>query len=363
MRKLILKLHLCLSLAAGLFILILGITGCILAFEPELDHLLHARIYYVTPGPEVLSLADIKGVIAKNYPDARVTAYTLARSPNLSYQVDTDTGTVFVDQYSGKILGLVTEPDLVTTALGFIHSVHIRLTPTGGSNAGKTIVKWVDVAILFLLLSGLYLWWPAKRLGMKKGASGFRFWFDLHNTVGVVSLFFLFALAVTGGVMGFEDQTSPLFYSATGSKPNLVYGRQKFSSQPTADDVRPISPDTALEIAREALPGATPFNFNVPGPLDPYVFRASYPEDLTGGGRSQVIVDQYSGQVLASEGSRDSPTGSAIVTMNRAIHTGDVFGLLSKTVMSLASLMLVVQTITGVMMWLRRRRKQRTVEP
>lgn len=357
MRKIILKLHLYLSLAGALFILVLGLTGCVIAFETELDHLLHARLYNVTPGPHTLSLAQIDQVIQQAYPGQRITSYSLARSPDLSYRVDIDNGSVFIDEYSGRILGLVTEPDFANTALSLIHSAHIRLAPANTTSFGADIVKAVDIGILFLLVTGVYLWWPTKRLGLKKGASGFRRWFDLHNTIGIFSLVFLVLLAVTGMVIGFDDQMSPLFYRLTGSQPNLVYGRQKFTSTaPTADAV-PISPDEALAVARGALPGSTPFNFNIPGPTDAFIFRASFPEDLTSGGRSQVVVDQYSGQVLAVESSRSAPAGSAIMTMNRAIHTGDIFGFASKTVMSLASLMMVAQVLTGVMMWWRRKRK------
>ena len=108
-------------------------------------------------------------------------------------------------------------------------------------------------------------------------------------------------------------------------------------------DPKPITPDQAIETARAALPSATPFSINIPGPKDAYFIRARYPEDLTGGGRSQVIVDQYSGKVLAAEGSRTAPAGSRIITANRAIHTGDIFGLPSKVIMSLASLTLMAQ--------------------
>lgn len=361
MRVLIRKLHLYLSLAAALFIVVLGVTGCILAFETELDHLFHARLYYVTPRPDVLSLADIDRVVAKSYPGVQIKSHTLARSPELSYQVDTDKGTVFIDEYSGKILGLMTEVDFATAALNFVHSVHIRLTPTSSSDFGKTIVKWVAVVILFLILSGLYLWWPVKRLGVKKATSGFRFWFDLHNTVGIFSLVFLFVLTVTGIVIGFDDQTRPIFYSMTSSRPNLVYNRQTFKSEPPLPGADAISADQALSIARNALPEAVPFSINVPGPHDPYLIKASYPEDLTSGGRSQLILDQYTGQVLAAESSRTPPAGTGIVTTNRAIHTGDIFGLPGKTVMSLASLTLVAQSVTGVMMWWRRRRKKRSL--
>ena len=47
MRKVILQLHLIVALTAGIFIVILGVTGSIMAFEPEVD-LLVPRIAYVT---------------------------------------------------------------------------------------------------------------------------------------------------------------------------------------------------------------------------------------------------------------------------------------------------------------------------
>jgi len=107
--------------------------------------------------------------------------------------------------------------------------------------------------------------------------------------------------------------------------------------------------------ARAALPGAVPISINVPPPTGVYAISARYPEDLTPGGRSRLFVDQYSGAVLAAEGSRTAPPGSRLITLNRAIHTGDVFGVPSKIVMSLASLALVAQFVTGVLWWVRKR--------
>jgi uncharacterized iron-regulated membrane protein len=47
------------------------------------------------------------------------------------------------------------------------------------------------------------------------------------------------------------------------------------------------------------------------------------------------------------------------VIVNRAIHTGDIFGIPSKFLMSLASLMAATQVITGVIMWWKRTRVRR----
>ena len=115
--------------------------------------------------------------------------------------------------------------------------------------------------------------------------------------------------------------------------------------------------DSALALAHTALPGAMPFSVNVPGPTDAFLVRSRYPEDRTPGGRSAVVIDPYTARVRFAEGSRTAPAGARLVIANRAIHTGDVFGLPSKFVMSLASLGAVLQVISGVMMWLKRKER------
>jgi uncharacterized iron-regulated membrane protein len=44
-----------------------------------------------------------------------------------------------------------------------------------------------------------------------------------------------------------------------------------------------------------------------------------------------------------------------MVILNRAIHTGDIFGIPSKALASIISLALVAQLASGVMIWLKRR--------
>lgn len=143
--------------------------------------------------------------------------------------------------------------------------------------------------------------------------------------------------------------TTRFFYTITGSRPSQLPAVPK-----PAREASPISPDQAMAIARTALPGATPFLVMMPGPEDAFQIRLRYPEDRTPGGRSRVLIDQYSGKLLFAEGSRNAPAGSRMVTLNRAIHTGDIFGLPSKFLTSLASLLPVVQLVSGVVMWRKR---------
>lgn len=74
-----------------------------------------------------------------------------------------------------------------------------------------------------------------------------------------------------------------------------------------------------------------------------------------------MMVDQYSGKVLLAQGSRAASAGVRMVIQNRAIHTGDILGIPSKTILSVASLMLVMQGVSGVVMWWKRTGKKQTL--
>ena len=176
-------------------------------------------------------------------------------------------------------------------------------------------------------------------------------WFDIHTTVGIVAYLFLLVLTITGLVIGFEDQTRPFFYRITNSQ--LEKGPDL--DVPLSTGTVILSADSAVAIARRALPGALPFDIPLPGPGEMYVVRCRFPEDRTPGGRSMVFIDPYSGKVLDAESSRTAPAGTRIINMNRAIHTGDLFGIPSKIIMSLASLALVLLFVSGVGMWWRRK--------
>jgi uncharacterized iron-regulated membrane protein len=351
-RRLVLQLHLILASVAGVFLVILGVTGSIMAFEPELWHVMHPHLSYVMPSAAPLPLAALGEAAKRASPDAPITGYGLSGSPNLSYQVNLRGRVAYVNQYTGEVLGVIPNgPDV----LGRVHQLHLRLSWRDEQDRGKTIMSWSGVALAALTLSGLYLWWPLKRLSIRRGGSTYQTWFDLHNLIGIVSLACLLLLSLTGIFIGFDDKLIPLAYRVTDSKPQLVYG-QSPPLHTAANGRTMISADDAIAAARLALPGAAPISTNLPGSTGVYSIALRYPEDLTPGGRSRVIVDPFTGAVLAAEGSRSAPAGTRLVTLNRAIHTGDVFGLTSKAAVSIMSLAVVGQLVSGFVIWLARRK-------
>lgn len=349
MRKIVFQLHLTAAVAAGAFIVILGVTGSIMAFEPEIDHLLHRTIAYVKPQGRPLSLAEIDGAVGKVFPNHPIVGYVLSNQPTISYQVMMEPQRVYVDQYSGKVLGSVSEG---MNVLLLVHELHTRLAlPDKNRKFGDTTVKWSAVASLFLLITGTYLWWPAKQLRIRRPAGARQFWFDVHNAFGIASLVFDLILVLTGLTIAFESQTTPLLYNMTRSQPP-PWSRLQTTQM---HGQMPITPDQALAIARAAVPGAVPILFYVPRGNQAFQIFSRYPEDHSPFGRTRIAIDPHGGAVLMLVDSRRAPAGYRLVNLNRALHTGDIFGAPSKMVMSLASLMMVFQLVTGMVMWAKRR--------
>jgi uncharacterized iron-regulated membrane protein len=117
-----------------------------------------------------------------------------------------------------------------------------------------------------------------------------------------------------------------------------------------------VTPDDAVAEARIAMPGAAPIAVSAPNPKSAYRVAMRFPEDRTPGGRTRVFVDPYTAAVVLAESSRTTGAGTRVINLNRAIHTGDVFGVPSKIVMSLTSIGAVAQVISGLAMTIRKLR-------
>jgi len=87
------------------FLLIFAITGSLMAFEPEIDHLLHACLSYVEPAGKPISLAAISNKIHSVFPKDTIGSYNLSASPGISWQVYTNNRLVYIDQHNVKISG------------------------------------------------------------------------------------------------------------------------------------------------------------------------------------------------------------------------------------------------------------------
>ena len=291
MRRLLFNLHLWTAMSAGVVLVILGVTGAVLAFEQPIDHLLNPGLFYVQPQKAQLPITDVMARLRKEFPKGRVNMLMLSQAPNLS--------SMAVIRGFSRPLSIPTQVaywapggDAALPKRSMIFHPRLLLGATG-----ETINSVATVVLIFLTISGIILWWPLKRITIARSKSWRRVNFDTHYAVGFYSSVVLLVLSVTGVMVGFGDYTVPWMYRLTKSEPmdNTV------DSTPVKG-ASTISSDWALRKAQTALPGTMPVSIMFPGnPEASYRVAFRYPEDRTPGGRSRVLVDQFSGEILLVE--------------------------------------------------------------
>jgi len=328
-RRLVLKIHLWLAMIAGTFMVILGLTGSIIAFEPELDRLLHPDLSRVKQGSRILSLVEIGEAVSKKYGGEPIVAYLLSSSPNLPTEVILSRGVVSVNPYTGEVLGIRTRGQ---TLLGFMRALHVRLA---GGDLGRNLLRWSAVAMLISLASGVYLWWPRKRVRIRGPWWSRLFWSDLHNSFGVFLLLPLLALTATGTVIGFEDETSSLLDKMYGTNP--VHSSQTRTRSEPGRGGGEITPDQAVAIASAQLPGAAAYRVQMPRYGGLYVVALAYSGNRITADRNSISVDPRDGRIVATNLSTSLTPRERFMATNEAIHTGSILGMSTRILAALAT--------------------------
>jgi uncharacterized iron-regulated membrane protein len=351
MRRWIFRLHLWCGALAGAFFVVLGLSGCLLAFEAPLDRLLHARFSYVAASPQVLSLSTIIRSVKMSYPSDNIVAITFASSPKLSWEVALPSGIVYVNPHTGEILG---QRQRGQTIIGFAGEVHVRLA-TG--KIGATIIRWSNLMALLLLISGIGLWWPGRRIRFGSLRGNRRSWSDLHQAIGAVFFPLLIVAAGTGALISFDGPIREAIQSRQGPKPPPHLAMLA----PPPQGSTAIGPDEALTIATAALPHDTRARIQMPaygGTYRVLMVEHRFPEADS---ERIVTIDPQSGQIL-SVSSDNLPLIDRFFEFNEAVHTGSILGIAGRALAALAGIMVLPQAISGFFMWWKRTRKRKKSE-
>jgi uncharacterized iron-regulated membrane protein len=350
MRNWILKIHLWIGLASAVFLIVMGLSGAVMAFEGDYDHWFHPGLWYVTPLPQRMPQQALADTVQQQFAPARLGAILLQDRRNDLAQVYYLTGgrQVFVNPYTGAILGTRDHDPGLISVLITIHQLHIRLVHIriGKTDVGKGLVEFAGIEMLLLLPTGLWLWWKKKQLTVNWKLSWKRINWDLHSVTGIYCLAFLLLATVTGFFISFEQ---PLYWITHSAPPERTRPPQ---SAPASGSAARVDLDSVLRASDEALPGAT--NVAVSLPRDAkgvYVVEKRVPQDKSLSVHSAVYIDEFSGKVLKVEDFNKLSPGYRAVRMNRSLHTGDFWGLPSRILLALPSALLAVMATTGIIIW------------
>lgn len=352
-RAALVKIHLWAGLAAGLFLAVAGLSGSVLAFGDEIDRALNPALFQVSPGASRISIQAAADAVHRAHPVDRVTSIRLPRDTDAPFEIATSRqAQVYVDPHDGHVIG---ERDRSASFVSRVHDLHTKLLLGA---PGEIAVGASTSVLVFLIASGLCLWWP-RRSRIKQGflirwrSPWRRLSFDLHSVLGFYASSALILISTTGAIMAWNGVTYPLIDRLTGSPP-----------RPTAPPAKPIagaptlSLDEVAAIADKALPDAPTLAISLPaGAEGTYAVAKRTPEDRTPGGRSRVFIHPSTGEVLLAHSSRSAPLGTRIENRLRPLHTGDLFGLPGRVLYAAVSAWVAGLLVTGSLIWWGRRRR------
>ena len=210
MKKIFRKIHLWLSVPFGLIITLVCFSGAMLVFENEANEWFRRDLYYVeTVKESPLPMDKLLEKVATTLTDSvSVTGVSISSDPGRAYQVSLSKSrraSLYVDQYTGEVKGKSERSGFFMFMFRMHRWLLDSMNPGNeGIFWGKMIVGVSTLLLVFVLISGIVIWWPRTRKALKNSlkitaTKGWRrFWYDLHVAGGMYALIFLLAMALTG---------------------------------------------------------------------------------------------------------------------------------------------------------------------
>lgn len=336
---------------------ILGITGAIYAFSDEIREVVYKdRLSVeVAEGTPRLPLSTLLATAAHSLgKDRKISRAELSQKTGRTYmframKLDRKAfgywnyyvyyDKIYLNPYTGKVVFIENAKNEFFT---IVLALHMNLLL--GDQAGHFIVRWCVVIFVFLLISGLVLWWPKKwkrkqlkkNFSIKWGAKFKRLNYDLHNVMGFYAFLILMVISLTGLMWSFDLTTE--------KKAKLL--------SDTTGILNKLPADLILQQALNASPETAYFLYNFPSAKSATVNVSAYQSENNLYNRVQYRFDQYSGKLLA-QGTpfKNMPAGAKIIAMNYDLHTGLALGITGKVFAFLASLIAASLPITGLLLW------------
>lgn len=369
LKKILFQLHWLLGISAGLVLAIMGVTGAVYGFQDEILAGLNPRVLQVEAGERTrLPLAQMVERV-EQASGQRVAGLGLSEAPDAVGRASLQPApgerrgqTLLFDPYSGELLG---EPR-GSEFFMLMFKLHRWLAM---GDVGKQITAFSTVALIFFCLSGLYLRWPRRALSWRAWLTldwakrGRAFNWDLHAVAGTWALLFYLCAGLTGLYWSYDwyrEGLTRLLGEAGGEarREGGRGGREAPAGAPPQINYAALQ----ASLAQAAGPGLASWNLRLPAaagqPASIFYLGDEAPHSRA---LNQLTLDAGSGRVQQHQRYADKPFPAQLLASVYPLHSGEYFGWPGRILMALASLALPLFAITGWLLYLDRRRKQRAV--
>lgn len=387
MKKAFRKIHLWLSVPFGLIITVICLSGAALVFEDEVTELCRRDLYYVekvsgAPLPVEYLIEKVAGTL----PDSvAVTGVSISSDAERAYQVNLSKprrASVYVDQYTGEVKGRHERAPFFLTMFKLHRWLLDGMKPDGGIFWGKMIVGVSTLMFVFVLISGIVIWWPRTKKALKNslkiavGKGWRRFWYDLHVAGGMYALVLLLAMALTGLTWSFSWYRAG-FYKVFGVEMKQRAGHGALQTVHGTLQMAHGTPQTAhggksgrnsSEEGRGNREHTSPYTCWQQVYEELKARNAGYKQITVSNGSASVSFERFGNQRAADRYAFNPQDGEITeVTLYKdtdasgkmrgwiySVHVGSWGGMFTRILTFIAALLGGTLPLTGYYLWLRR---------
>jgi len=340
------------GLAVAILLIVQGLTGTLLVFREEIEHLLHPELL-VTPTATAVPVQQLVDTVHGAAPEATLQRIRFGEGAAAAMFVmrgaDERPHLVAVDPWRGDILRQGSYERWPTELLFRIHDELLS------GRSGEIVVSIEGMALAFLVIVGFIVWWPGRRrlkagFRVVTGQGADRAVRTLHRAIGGTVAVVLLMSGLTGALLIHRTALQPLLPMVP--RPKFVVAEQ--AGRPLA------AIDTMLARARlehGPLPLRELRFSGGEGQVVAFYFQDE--SSLRPNATRQYFYNAYDGSELGRYEPANLPALNTAYDWLFTIHTGRAARLPGRIAVLTGGLSLVFFVTSGVWLWLSARRQRR----
>lgn len=361
-RRILFWSHLASGLLAGIFVLIMSVTGIALMYENSIVLALNDNVKVETPtSADPMGVDDLANTAAIRAAGNQGVSLSFDNRANAPVTVKAGRNTPFsVNPYTGEV---VDNPAWAAEEFfGTLVGIHRWLGFEGENRkTARAITGVANLAFLFLVISGLYLWlpkiwkWTFIRLNLffrKSYPTAKARDYNWHQVFSVWALIPLFLIITSGSVFSYP-WASQLVYATFGETPP-VRGGPPSSQSKVVNETGNVADLITLQQAFETAKthgNRTWTRITIPlsaaNTQSELLIERHFGDRIIPRQRETLNIDRTSGEITKVATIQDLSPGQRARTFIRFLHTGETFGLIGATIAGLASLAACFLVWTG----------------
>ena len=378
------KLHLILGLSAGFILLIVGFTGAMLSFEKEILNLINKDTFKVVAQEQgKLSTKELLEKFQEQKPQSKINSITFSSSNDNSSMINVAGSgenarkgvTYYVNPYTAEILPEVSGQIFFKT----VESIHRRLLL---DDFGKQVVGISVICLLFLMFSGIYIYYPrlkksfSQSLKLNFQSKGRFFLSNLHSVIGMWVIPFYLVASLTGLYWSYEWFNNSLHQITGVEKPKKQHMQHSQEQNKPQGDMKQKEPRAEMNAPQmtekisfdDVSLAVDTFNTLIENKYSTATLR--FPQKGTVYSFSYIALDASherakntlefdikTKEISKHDKFEDKTLIQKLMGSILPLHTGEYFGVVGQTLMFLASFMMPLFAVTGLMLYIKRRKK------